>query len=120
MSSPQSADGPAPPQGVAVIGSTGSIGRQALEVLAANSDAFRIVALAAGSNARLLEEQARRTRPKVVALGAGTPSGLDVPVGTRDLSGETDALVALATRDDVALVVVGTSGIVSLRPVLAA
>ena len=121
MSSPQFADGPAAPQGVAVIGSTGSIGRQALEVLEANADAFRIVALATGSNERLLEEQARRTRPKVVALGAGgAPSELDLPAGTADLSGEADVLVALATRDDVALVVVGTSGIVSLRPVLAA
>ena len=109
------------PQGVAVIGSTGSIGQQALDVLAANADAFRIVALAAGSNARLLEEQARRVRPTVVALASGAgASRLDLPAGTEDRSGDADALVALATRDDVDLVVVGTSGIVSLRPVLAA
>jgi 1-deoxy-D-xylulose-5-phosphate reductoisomerase len=120
MSSPRSADGP-PPRGVAVIGSTGSIGRQALDVLAANADAFRIVALAAGSNAQLLEEQARRVRPKAVALASGAgASHLDLPAGIEDLTGGSDALVALATRDDVDLVVVGTSGIVSLRPVLAA
>ena len=119
MSSPRSADGAAP-QGVAVIGSTGSIGRQALDVLIANADAFRIVALAAGSNAQLLEEQARRVRPKAVALASARTSRLDLPAGTEDRSGETDALVALATRDDVDLVVVGTPGIVSLRPVLAA
>ena len=121
MSSSRSADGGATPQGVAVIGSTGSIGQQALDVLAANADAFRIVALAAGSNARLLEEQARRVRPTVVALASGAgASRLDLPAGTEDRSGDSDALVALATRDDVDLVVVGTSGIVSLRPVLAA
>jgi 1-deoxy-D-xylulose-5-phosphate reductoisomerase len=120
MSSPRSADGAAP-QGVAVIGSTGSIGRQALDVLVANTDAFRIVALAAGSNARLLEEQARRVRPRAVALATGpAASRLDLPAGIEDQSGEADALLALVTRDDVALVVVGTSGIVSLRPVLAA
>jgi 1-deoxy-D-xylulose-5-phosphate reductoisomerase len=119
MSSPRSADGAAP-RGVAVIGSTGSIGGQALEVLAANADEFQIVALAAGSNAQLLEEQARRFRPKAAALTSPEASRLDLPAGIEDLSGETDALVALATRDDVALVVVGTSGIVSLRPVLAA
>jgi 1-deoxy-D-xylulose-5-phosphate reductoisomerase len=118
MSSLRSADGQPAPQGVAVIGSTGSIGRQALEVLAANADAFRIVALAAGSNARLLEEQAQRARPAIVALAA--PGRLDLPTGIDDASGDSDALVALATRDDVGLVVVGTSGIVSLRPVLAA
>jgi 1-deoxy-D-xylulose-5-phosphate reductoisomerase len=121
MSSSRSADGGAMPQGVAVIGSTGSIGQQALDVLAANADAFRIVALAAGSNARLLEEQARRVRPTVVALASSAgASRLDLPAGTEDRSGDADALVALATRDDVDLVVVGTSGIVSLRPVLAA
>jgi 1-deoxy-D-xylulose-5-phosphate reductoisomerase len=120
MSSPRSADGAAP-QGVAVIGSTGSIGRQALDVLIANADAFRIVALAAGSNVQLLEEQAGRVRPKAVALAAvGGASRLDLPAGVEDRSAATDALVALATRDDVDLVVVGTSGIVSLRPVLAA
>jgi 1-deoxy-D-xylulose-5-phosphate reductoisomerase len=121
MSSLRSAEGAATPQGVAVIGSTGSIGRQALEVLDANADAFRIVALAAGSNGPLLEEQARRVRPKVVALAAGAGgSRLDLPRATEDRSGDADALVTLATRDDVDLVVVGTSGIVSLRPVLAA
>jgi 1-deoxy-D-xylulose-5-phosphate reductoisomerase len=120
MSSPRSADGAAP-QGVAVIGSTGSIGRQALDVLAANGDAFRLVALAAGSNAQLLEEQARRVRPKAVALASATgTSRLELPSGIEDLSGRRDALVELATRNDVDLVVVGTSGIVSLRPVLAA
>jgi 1-deoxy-D-xylulose-5-phosphate reductoisomerase len=121
MSSLRSAEGAATPQGVAVIGSTGSIGRQALDVLDANADAFRIVALAAGSNGPLLEEQARRVRPKVVALAAGAGgSRLDLPRATEDRSGDADALVTLATRDDVDLVVVGTSGIVSLRPVLAA
>jgi 1-deoxy-D-xylulose-5-phosphate reductoisomerase len=120
MSSPRSADG-ASPQGVAVIGSTGSIGRQALDVLTAHADAFRIVALAAGSNAQLLEEQARRVGPKAVALASGAgKSRLDLPAGIEDRSGDADALVALATRPDVELVVVGTSGIVSLRPVLAA
>ncbi|MEA2629851.1 MAG: 1-deoxy-D-xylulose-5-phosphate reductoisomerase, partial [Chloroflexota bacterium] len=54
---------------VALLGSTGSIGRQAIEVLAAHPEAFTLVALAAGSNAGLLQEQAARLRPSVVALG---------------------------------------------------
>jgi len=99
MSSPSSPE----PRGVALLGSTGSIGRQAVEVLAAHPELFRVVALATGSNADVLQEQAARLRPAVAAVG---PSDA--------------ALVELATRDDVDLVVVGTGGIVSLRPVIAA
>ena len=105
---------------VALLGSTGSIGRQAVDVLAAHPDRFAVVALATGTNAALLGEQAARLRPRVVALGdEGKAVGLDLPTGTERLTGE-DALESLATRDDVDLVVVGTGGVVSLRPVLAA
>ncbi len=105
---------------VALLGSTGSIGRQTLDVLASNADAFEVVALAAGSNAGLLTEQAARFRPSVVALGDDSSTKtLDLPPETARLAG-VDALEALATRDDVDLVIVGTGGVVSLRPVLAA
>ena len=124
MSSPSSAegrDGPATePRRVALIGSTGSIGRQAVDVLAGHPDAFRVVALAAGSNGTLLAEQAARLRPAAVALGdADALAGLDLPTGTERVGG-SDALDTLATRPDVDLVVIGTGGVVSLRPVLAA
>ena len=107
--------------GVALLGSTGSIGRQALDVLEADPS-FRVVALAGGRNAVLLAEQARRFRPAIVGLTDGTaaeelPGAL--PTGT-DVAGGLDLLVELATRDDVDMVVVGTGGVVSLRPVLAA
>ena len=105
------------PRGVALLGSGGSIGRQVLDVLAGLGPGWRVVALATGSQARLLEAQARRFRPAAVALGDATP--LDLPTGTRRIDGP-DALARLATRDDVDLVVVGTGGVVSLRPVLAA
>ncbi len=103
-----------------MIGSTGSIGRQAVDVLAGHPDAFRVVALATGSNGALLAEQAARLRPAAVALADDAAlGGLDLPPGT-DRVGGSDALEALATRDDVDLVVIGTGGVVSLRPVLAA
>lgn len=108
---------PEPPRGVALLGSGGSVGTQALDVLAGLAPAWHVVALATGSQAALLEAQARRFGPAVVALGDDTP--LDLPAGTLRVRGP-DALVELATRDDVDLVVVGTGGIVSLRPVLAA
>ena len=116
MSSPSSAE----PRRVALIGSTGSIGRQAVDVLAGHPEAFRVVALAAGSNGPLLAEQAARLRPAVVALADEmTITALDLPEGT-DRDAGPDALVRLASRDDVDLVVVATGGLVSLRPVLAA
>src|SRR5436190_8756589 len=71
----------AAPLGVALLGSTGSIGRQAVEVLEAHPDRFRVVALATGSNAVELEAQARRMRSAVVAL-ADDAVPLDLPAGT--------------------------------------
>ncbi len=124
MSSPSSAEpgGGGEPRArrVALLGSTGSIGRQTVDVLAAHPDAFTVVALAAGSNASLLTEQAARLRPAAVSLGDETAlAAADLPAGTERIGGR-DALEALATRDDVDLVIVGTGGVVSLRPVLAA
>ncbi len=116
MSSPLSAD-----RGrlrVALLGSTGSIGRQTVDVLEAHADRFEVVALATGRNARELEAQAARLHPRAVAL-ADDAVTLDLPSGTVRVRGE-DALLELATRDDVDLVIVGTGGVVSLRPTLAA
>ena len=105
---------------MALLGSTGSIGRQAVDVLGAHPDAFEVVALAAGANGPLLAEQAARLRPAVVALADEmTLTALDLPSGI-ERDGGPDALVRLATRADVDLVVVATGGVVSLRPVLAA
>ena len=88
---------------VAVLGSTGSIGTQTLDVLLAHPDAFAVVGLAAGANGRRLEEQAGACSGAATVLGGGP-----------------EALTELATRDDVDLVVVATGGVVSLRPILAA
>jgi 1-deoxy-D-xylulose-5-phosphate reductoisomerase len=107
MSSPRSAEPrqgePGARQRVAVLGSTGSIGTQTLDVLAAHPDAFEVVALAAGSNRALLDEQVARFRVGVAAAGA-----------------DGDALADIAAGPDVDVVVVATGGIISLRPVLAA
>ena len=117
MSSPSLADRPI---GVAVLGSTGSIGRQALDVVAGLGNSHRVIALAAGRDADGLSEQARRFQPAVVALfDPAAPRARDLPSGT-EIVGGPGAIEALAARPDVDLVVVGTSGIVSLRPVLAA
>ena len=89
-------------------------------MLTAHPEVFRVVALAAGANGPLLAEQTARLRPAVVALAEEmTITALELPAGTARESGP-DALVGLATREDVDLVVVATGGMVSLRPVLAA
>jgi 1-deoxy-D-xylulose-5-phosphate reductoisomerase len=106
------------PRGVALLGSTGSIGRQAAEVLEAHPDRFVVRAIAAGRNRRALEAQARRLHPAVAAV-ADDALPLDLPSGVERWRGD-DTLERMAVRDDVDLVVVGTSGVVSLRPVLAA
>ncbi len=105
------------PIGVALLGSGGSIGAQAADVLERLGPSHRLVAIATGSQGRRLEEQARRLRPAIAAIA--TDEDLDLPAGCRQERG-ADALERLATLDEVDLVVVGTGGIVSLRPVLAA
>ncbi len=108
------------PTRVALLGSGGSIGRQAVDVLTRHADSFEVVALATGSQAQILEEQARLLRPAVVSLAnvrAGTR--LDLPPET-EFAGGPDALQEIATRSDVDLVVVATGGLVALRSVLAA
>ncbi len=121
MSSPPFADagrGPLPaPVRVAVLGSGGSIGRQAVDVLSRLGSRFRVTALATRSQASLLEQQARLLHPAVVALAGG--GALDLPAGTGRADGP-DVLEQLATRDDVDLVLVGSGGLVALRSVLAA
>ncbi len=107
--------------GVALLGSTGSIGRQTVDVLTSGeAGAFDVVALAAGRDAKTISEQADRLRPSVVSLAdRDAAASLDLPAGTERLDAD-DALTQMAVRDDVDLVIVATGGVVSLRPVLAA
>jgi 1-deoxy-D-xylulose-5-phosphate reductoisomerase len=106
MSSPSSADpGAGSPLRVALLGSTGSIGRQALDVIAAMPDRFRVVALAAGRDTTTLAEQVDRFRPAVAVSAAGAG-----PAGLEDI----------VRRADLDLVIVATPGLVSLRAVVAA
>ena len=89
---------------VAVLGATGSIGRQAVEVAGAHRDRLRVVGLSCRTSADACDALAREDGARVV-------------VAERD--GE-DAVVDLARADDVDLVVVGIPGIAALRPTLAA
>ncbi|QGG94866.1 1-deoxy-D-xylulose-5-phosphate reductoisomerase [Actinomarinicola tropica] len=102
------------PTTVSVLGSTGSIGTQTLEVVEAEPDRYRVVALGAGSSVDLLAAQAVRHRPELVAVAdaeAGRQLDGRLPEGTELVVGE-GALVAAATAGDVCVNgVVGFAGL---------
>jgi 1-deoxy-D-xylulose-5-phosphate reductoisomerase len=85
---------------VIILGSTGSIGTQALEVIAANSDRFEVVGLAAGSNSALLESQAHAFGVKRAVVGA-------------------EAATELVETTNADVVVNGITGSIGLAPTLA-
>ena len=99
---------------VAIVGSTGSIGTQALDVVAAAPDEFRVAALAANRSAELLVEQVRAFRPEVVAVvddEAAAEVEAALPQGVELLRG-AGALAEVATRADIVLnAVVGFAGL---------
>jgi 1-deoxy-D-xylulose-5-phosphate reductoisomerase len=101
--------------GVAVLGSTGSIGCSTLTVLDRHRDRFRVVALTAYSNAALLREQADRWAPAYVGIvnGAKGEEGKGKGKGTA-------CLVEAATHPDVGIVVNGIVGAAGLEATLAA
>ncbi len=109
------------PRRIAVLGSTGSIGRQTLDVLRSFPEHFRVVALAAHNNIALLAEQVREFHPTLVACTPDTPAsaalaGELLPQALRGVEG----LKAAATCTDVDIVVAATSGLIGLQPTLAA
>ena len=100
----------------------GSIGTQTLEVVRENDD-IQVTALAAGSNAELLEQQAREFRPRLVSLQdeekAKTLAVRLADTGIRVLSG-MDGLVAAATEETAQIVVTAVVGMIGIRPTVAA
>ena len=102
------------PVTVSVVGSTGSIGTQALEVVAADPDRFSVVALGAWRSVDLLVAQAHAVRPAVVAIGDASlaPSLADaLPAGTEVVTG-IEGMVAIAPLGQVVLnAAVGFAGL---------
>jgi 1-deoxy-D-xylulose-5-phosphate reductoisomerase len=108
--------------GVAVLGSTGSIGEQAVEVIREADGRFKVVALAARRSAARLAAQARELRPEVVALveeAEASQLARDLPAGCRLEVGE-EAMGELAALDDAEVVLNGVTGSVGLLPTLRA
>jgi len=78
---------------VAILGSTGSIGTQALDVIARNPDRFEVVGLAAGRNAGLLRDQIARFAPRIASLA------VDGSAGLRRVAIESEPDIVLAATD---------------------
>ena len=108
---------------IAILGSTGSIGTQALEVIRQNKERFTVSVLTAHSNAALLIEQAREFRPHYVVIGDETkcreleaalkPLNIEVLCGLEDLS-------EVVTQPQIDIVLTALVGFAGLRPTLAA
>lgn len=103
---------------VAILGSTGSVGRSALEVMSRHPERFRVVALAANRSVAVLREQAELHRPRRVVIADPGAGRLDLP-GVSSAYGR-EALVELAGSDDADVVVNALVGVSGLEPTLAA
>ena len=105
---------------ISLIGSTGSIGRQVVDVVLRHKDKFNIISLAAGENAKLLERQANIFKPEIIALNNPEKAReiTELPEGTLLYTGERAALHAVSEKADIVFVAV--SGFAGLAPVLEA
>jgi 1-deoxy-D-xylulose-5-phosphate reductoisomerase len=109
---------------IAVLGCSGSIGSQTLDVIENLGPHYQITALAAASSWKTLAAQARRCNPQVIALSDGHKHHADLAAAVKDLPltilHGPDALVQIAQRPDVDTVVAAVVGAAGLRPVIAA
>lgn len=107
------------PTRIALLGCTGSIGRQALQVIETHPDRFSVVGLAAGRNLDLLAEQVARFRPRLVGADVSRDA-LASAVRETSVAAELVSMVEMATAPDVDVVLVATTGRAGLAPTFAA
>ena len=101
---------------ITIIGSTGSIGTQALEVIEKISDEFEIIGLAAGSNVDLLNKQIEKFHPKTVCLGKKAEIN---DKSVKVLYGD-EGLEELCSNKENDIILVAVSGKIGLRPTISA
>lgn len=108
---------------IAILGSTGSIGTQALEVIQANHDAFEVEILTAGSNIELLAEQAIRFNPNAVVIGASEKTAAlksllsNYPI---KVYGGEASIAQVVNSEDIDIVLTAMVGFAGLRPTIEA
>ncbi len=94
---------------IAILGSTGSIGTQALEIIRQNPGIFKAVALSCGKNTELLKKQIEEFKPEMVYCEADS-----------SLNKNADSIIDIATMDDADMVLNSMMGMRGLEPTLAA
>ncbi len=105
---------------IAILGSTGSIGRSSLEVIAASPDRFRLTYLTGHRNVELLREQVRRFKPRAVVVLEECNAALlrqRINGSTEVFTGE-EGLREIVSRDDVDMVISSLVGFAGLKPTL--
>ncbi len=107
---------------IAVLGSTGSIGRQTLDVVRSHPELFHISVLAANSSDELLEQQIREFQPELAVLAdeAAYARLKERYSGPTQLAGGRQAFIDAAAVDDVQLVVTAMMGFAGLEPTMRA
>lgn len=108
---------------IAILGSTGSIGTQALEVIGAHPDQFSVEVLTANSNVDLLIEQAKKFKPNAVVICDTTKlAALKSALESDDIKvfGGTASISQLMSMDTIDLVLTAMVGFAGLEPTLAA
>ena len=103
---------------IAILGSTGSIGTQTLDVVESNED-LQVVGIAAGSNIDMLEEQIRRFHPKLAAVGdVKKAAELKSRVADTDctVTGGMEGLLMLAAMPESDILVTAIVGMIGIRP----
>ena len=108
---------------IALLGSTGSIGTQTLDVVRHYKDDFQVTALAASSNITRLEEQIRAFKPKM-AVVFNEDKAVELKQKIQDLDVEIlsgmDGLIAAATEESADIVLTAVVGMIGIRPTIAA
>lgn len=107
---------------IGVLGSTGSIGTQTLEIVRSNPD-FKVIALAAGSNVDLMEKQAREFQPELCVMWT-EEAAKELRLRLSDTSvtvlAGMDGLLTLAVMPEIQILVTAIVGMIGLRPTIAA
>ena len=107
---------------IAILGSTGSIGTQTLEIVRARKD-IKVTALAAGRNIGLLEAQIREFSPKLVCVW-DEDKARELAAAVRDLPvkivSSMEGLIEAATEEEAEIVVTAVVGMIGIRPTIAA
>ena len=108
---------------IAILGSTGSIGTQTLDIVSQNPDKLTVVAMSCGSNIDLFEKQIRKYKPSIVSIGTKELAD-DLKIRLSDIDIKIyfglEGLIEVATANEADTVVTAIVGMIGVQPTIAA